>query len=326
MLKIQEELKIKNFSRFHLIYGSERYMVRYYKKSLMENLSSPDDEMNRTIFQGDDVNSAAIADAGQILPFFADKRLLVVQDSGFFKSANDMVEYLESFPDTTYVIFVEREVDKRNRLYKWISKNGCVTECQTQTEQMLKQWIAGYLKKCEKKISVATVEHLIERAGTDMETLNNELEKVIGYVGDREEIKVADVDAICSGMTVSRIFDMIDAVAAKEKDKALQLYDDLLANKESPMSILYLFSRHINILIQIKELSAMGLNKNEMAKKIGIPPFSVPKYGMQAKSFKRSKLVHMLESRAEYEERFKTGRINDQLAVELFLIQALTND
>jgi len=224
------------------------------------------------------------------------------------------------------VIFVERDVDKRNRLFKWVSKNGCVTECQTQTEQMLKQWIAGYLKKCKKKISVAAVEHLIERAGTDMETLNNELDKLIGFVGEREEIKVEDIDAICSGMTVSRIFDMIDAVASKEKDKALQLYDDLLANKESPMSILYLFSRHINILLQIKELSSLGLNKNEMAKKIGVPPFAVPKYGMQAKAFKRSKLLRMLESRLEYEERFKTGRINDQLAVEMFLIQALTND
>lgn len=326
MLKIQEELKTKQLSRFHLVYGSERYMVRYYKKSLMENLSSPDDEMNRTIFQGNDVNASAIADAGQILPFFADKRLLVVQDSGFFKSANDMVEYLEEFPETTYVIFVEREVDKRNRLYKWVAKNGCVTECQAQTEQMLKQWIGGYLKKCGKKISVSSVEHLIERTGTDMETLNNELDKVIGYVGERQEIQAEDIDAICSGMTVSRIFDMIDAVAAKEKDKALQLYDDLLANKESPMSILYLFSRHINILLQIKELSALGLNKNDMAKKIGIPPFTVPKYGMQAKAFKRSKLLQMLESRLEYEERFKTGRLNDQLAVELFLIQALTNE
>lgn len=325
MLKLAEELKNNTISRYHLIYGEERYMVRYYKHSLMNQLAAPEDEMNCTVFQGNDVNPSAIADVGQILPFLAPRRLIVVQDSGFFKSASDMADYLEDFPDSTYIVFVEREVDKRNRLFKWMGKNGCVTECQPQNEQMLKKWIAGYLKKNGKKISVSTAEHLMERVGTNMETLNNELDKLIGYTGERQEIEREDVDAICSGLTVSRIFDMIDAVAMCEKERALRLYDDLLANKEQPMSILYLFSRHINILLQIKELSALGLNRNEMAKKIGIPPFSVPKYGKQAGLFKRSRLLSMLEERLIYEESFKTGRLSDQLAVELFLIQALTN-
>lgn len=325
MLKLAEELKTNKISRYHLIYGDERYMVRYYKHSLMEKLSSPGDEMNCTIFQGNSIKESEIADVGQILPFMVPQRLIVVQDSGFFKSANDMADYLEDFPETTYVVFVEREVDKRNRLYKWIGKNGCVTECQTQSEAMLKQWIAGYLKKAGKSVSVRTVEYLIERTGTDMESLNNELDKLIGFTGERPVVEVSDIDAVCSGAVISKIFDMIDAVALGEKNRALRLYDDLLANKEQPMSVLYLFSRHINILLQIKELSAVGLNKNELAKRIGIPPFTVPKYGKQAGLFKRRQLIQMLEDRVNYEESFKKGRLSDQLAVEMFLIQALTN-
>lgn len=325
MLKLQEELKGDSLSHYHLIYGDERYMVRYYKNSLIERLSVPDDEMNCTIFQGDKAEPSAIADVGQILPFMVPQRLIIVQDSGFFKKANDMTEYLEDFPDSTYVVFVEREVDKRSKLYKWIGKNGCITECQTQTEPMLKQWIAGYLKRQGKTITNTSAEHLMEQVGTDMETLNNELDKLTAYVGDRLSIEENDIDAICSGLTVSRIFEMIDAVALGERDKALQLYDDLLVNREQPMSILYLFSRHINILLQIRELSSLGLNRNELAKKIGIPPFTVPKYSKQAGLFKSSRLRDMLERRLQYEEDFKRGRLPDQLAVEMFLIQALTN-
>lgn len=324
MLKLQEELKKDTLSRYHLLYGEERYMVRYYKNSLIERLSSPGDEMNCTLFQGD-TEPSAIADVGQILPFMVPQRLIIVQDSGFFKKANDMADYLEDFPDSTYVVFVEREVDKRNKLYKWIGKNGCVTECQSQTEPMLKQWISGYLKRAGKTISISAAEYLMMRVGTDMETLNNELDKLVGYTGERKVIETEDIDGICSGLTVSRIFDMIDAVAAGEREKALQLYADLLANREQPMSILYLFSRHINILLQIKELSSMGLNRSELAKKIGIPPFTVPKYSKQAGMFRSSQLRAMLEKRLEYEEDFKRGRVSDQLAVEMFFIQALTN-
>ncbi|MCH5266224.1 MAG: DNA polymerase III subunit delta [Lachnospiraceae bacterium] len=325
MLTIAEELKKNTISQFHLLYGEERYMVRYYKRSLMEKLSSPGDEMNCTVFQGEAAKPEAIADVGQILPFMAPQRLILVQDSGFFKNANDMTEVLEAFPESTYVVFVEREVDKRSRLYKWMGKHGCVTECQSQSDAMLKQWIAGYLKKSDKSISTRTAEYLIERAGTDMELLSNELDKLIGYTGERRVVETADVEAIGSGMVVSRIFDMIDAVAQGERDRALRLYDDLLANRESPMSILYLFSRHINILLQFKELSGLGLNRNELAKKIGVPPFTLQKYGKQAGMFKRRELLAMLEERLNYEESFKQGRLSDQLAVEMFLIQALTN-
>lgn len=325
MLTITEQLKTGNFSRFHLVYGEERYMVRYYRNSLKEKLSQPEDEMNCTVFQGDKANPSAIADVAQILPFMAPQRLIVVQDSGFFKNASDMVDFMDTFPDTTYLVFVEREVDKRNRLYKWISKNGCITECKAQNAAMLAKWIAGYAKRADKAISPQASELLVERVGTDMELLSGEIEKLIGYVGERHDIEISDVEAISSGVTVSRIFEMIDAVALGEKEKALKLYDDLLANKESPMSILYLFSRHINILLQIKELSALGASQGEIVKSIGIPPFTVKKYARQAGLFKRSKLLQMLEKRADYEEKFKNGKLSDQLAVELFLIQALTN-
>ena len=325
MLRIEDELKNNQISRFQLLYGEERYMVQYYRNQLIEKLSNPDDEMNRTFFR-DKPEPSQIAEAAQILPFFAENRLIVVEDSGYFKSSSDMADYVESFPETTYIIFVEREIDKRNRLFKWINKNGCVTECTRQPEHMLKRWIAGYMKKAGKGISTKGAERLIERVGTDMEMLSNELEKCIGYVGESKLIDVPEVDAICSGVTVSKMFDMIDAVALGEKNRAMKLYEDLYTNKESPMSILFMFSRHINILLQVKECKNRGLRSGEIAKKCGVPPFTIPKYEKQAALFKRSKLLAMLQTRLELEEQFKSGKLSDQLAVELFLIEALNGE
>ena len=106
----------------------------------------------------------------------------------------------------------------------------------------------------------------------------------------------------------------------------MKLYEDLYTNKESPMSILFMISRHINILLQVKECKNRGLRSGEIAKKCGVPPFTIPKYEKQAALFKRSKLLAMLQTRLELEEQFKSGKLSDQLAVELFLIEALNGE
>lgn len=321
--KITEQLKTGEFSQFHLIYGEEGYMVRYYVAALKEKLSQPDDEMNCTVFSGEKIIPSEIADVGQVLPFLAPNRLILIKNSGFFKSASDMADFMDGFPDTTYIVFAEREVDKRNRLYKWMNKNGCITECKQENAAMLEKWMAGYVKRAGKRMSRDAAQHLMERIGMNMEMLSTELEKLIAYIGEREDITLPDVEEISSGITVSRIFDMIDAVAFGEKERALTLYHDLLANRESPMSILYLFSRHINILLQVQELKNLGYDRRELAGVIGIPPFTVSKYGRQAEMFSRNCLLTMLEDRAEFEEHFKSGRLSDQLAIELFLIRAM---
>ena len=72
MLRIEDELKNNQISRFQLLYGEERYMVQYYRNQLIEKLSNPDDEMNRTFFR-DKPEPSQIAEAAQILPFFAER-------------------------------------------------------------------------------------------------------------------------------------------------------------------------------------------------------------------------------------------------------------
>lgn len=323
MLKIEEELKKNDLSRWHLIYGEEQYLVRYYRNQLIGKLSDPNDEMNVTKFINRTISPSDIAEAGQVMPFFAERRLLVVENSLFFKNKCDMLDYLKEFPETTYIIFIENKVDQRNRLYKWINKNGCVTECRYLSAQKLKQWLAGYAKKAGKNITVAAVELLLRRAGTDMQILSNEMEKCIGYVGEKTTIDEEDVNVISTGVVMSKIFDMIDAVAMREKERALLYYNDLYMNRESPMSILHLFCRHINILLQIKECASMGLTQGELAKKCEIPAFTVNKYAKQSRMFKREQLLAMLDSRAEYEYDYKTGKLDDRLAVEMFLIGVL---
>ncbi len=322
---IDAQIKSGELSRFHLIYGEEPYMVRYYKNKCKAMLANEGDDMNASFFEGNAISMEEVNSLGNTLPFFAEKRLILMENTDLFKSSNDMADMLETFPETTYVVFVEKQVDKRNRLYKWVQKNGCVTECALQQEKELVPWAARYLKGHGKLISRGTMEYIVSKVGFQMDMLVNELDKLIGYVGEREEITVADVDVICSGQVVGKIFDMIDAVIAGENEKVFQLYGDLLELKEPPLVILHLLGRHINILLQVKEIG-VGMGDRDLAKKVGIPYFTAGKYKRQAQHFSRARLLQLLEERADYEERFKTGRLGERLVAEFFLVKTLTNE
>ena len=112
---------------------------------------------------------------------------------------------------------------------------------------------------------------------------------------------------------------MMDAVASGNQGETLRLYHDLLTLRESPMSMLYLLTRHFNVLLQVMAMSGR-YDKSEMAKRAGVPPFAVGKYQSQCHRFSGEKLRRMLDACIETEYQFKRGSIGDQLGVELLLI------
>lgn len=118
---------------------------------------------------------------------------------------------------------------------------------------------------------------------------------------------------------------MINAVAEKKQKKALELYNDLLALKEPPMRILFLLARQFRLLMEVKEMVANGYGKKDIASKAGLHPFVVGKYQEQAKAFSNKTLRAILEESVDIEERVKTGRLQDVLGVELFIVKHSSN-
>ena len=157
-----------------------------------------------------------------------------------------------------------------------------------------------------------------------MENLEKEMEKLFSYTMGQEEITVQDIDEICTTQITNKIFDMVEAVAAKQQKKALEYYYDLLALKEPPMRILYLLSRQFKLLLHVKELVKQGQDKAQIAKNAGLHPFVAGKYMSQCRNFKSSELRAIMEESAEIEELVKTGRLGDVMGVEVFIVKYST--
>ena len=224
-------------------------------------------------------------------------------------------------PDTTCLIFVETAVDKRNRLFKTVKDRGRAVEFASQDEATLTKWILGIVKREGKQISKSALSLFLERAGTDMEHISKELEKLLCYTYERESITSQDVEDVCTILTSNRIFDMLRAIAEKNQKQALELYYDLLTLKESPRGILTLLGRQFQQLLLVRSLMAKGYGQPSIASKTGIAPFIIRRLMGQARNFTDEQLTAALADCAKAVEDVTAGRINDVMSVELLLVK-----
>ncbi len=324
MQKINDDIRQGHFRQVYLLYGEERYLKRQYAERLQKALCGDGDTMNTHFYEGKEISVGEIIDLAETLPFLAERRVIFIRDSGLFKSGGEqMAEYLASPSETAFFVFVESEVDRRSKLYKTVQSKGYAAEFSAQDEATLKRWVAGLLKKEGKGIAESTLQLFLSKTGTDMENIRTELEKLICYCMDRDSVTVEDVNAICTNRISNHIFDMVNAIADRQKKRALSLYYDLLALREPPMRVLFLIARQYHLLLQTRVLRQKGFDNKAIASQIGVPPFAVGKYTAQAAKFKTADLKEAVRQCVETEEAVKTGRMNDRMAVEVLILSML---
>lgn len=321
MKTIDEDIRSGQFLNVYLLYGSEHYLKQQYKEKLKQALSAPGDTMNVKRFEGRGINPLAVIDLAETMPFFADHRLIIIEDSGFFKNGcEELANYLPDLPAATIIVFVESEIDKRGKLYKTANKIGRTVEFGEQGESLLTRWILGRLKREGKKITQPVLQLFLSKTGTDMGNIDKELEKLLCYTLHKEIINAEDVEAVCTTQVTNQIFEMVNAIGKRDQKRALAYYYDLLALKEAPMRILYLINRQFRILLDLKSMDRCGLDTKAMAAKAKIPPFAVRRSLEQASRFTSAELIQALNDGAQLETDSKTGNITDQIAVELLII------
>lgn len=322
MKTIDMDIKNGQLKHVYLLYGEERYLVRQYRDKLKHAIMPVDDGLNITSYEGVDVDVEQLIVIAQTMPFFAEHRLFLLQDCKLFKKNMDVLaEYLEHVSETAYFIFVEDEVDEKTRLFKSVRKFGSAIKFTTPKEDVLQRWIIGRIAKEGKDITQAAYRSFIEKTGTDMENMEKELEKLICYTMDKKAIELSDVNAVTTEQISSKIYELVNIISNHQQKEALDMFYDLLSQKEKPSRILYSLTKHFDTLLAIKMMSSQGFHTREMEERIGLKEWMIRKYQGQARAFSIEVLKRAVKDGVEYETMIKTGGMEEQLAVELFIIE-----
>jgi len=231
-----------------------------------------------------------------------------------------MAKYLHSVPDQTVIVFVESDVDRRSKLFKQISKVGCVVECQQQTPQMLATWVMRLAKEKGASMTALVAGQFVRIVGNNMSQLYQETAKLAAYTGGKE-ITVDDIHQICTPTLESRIFDLIKAMGSGKAADALARYRDMLILKESPLMILSMIIRQFRIILISKCAKEKGMTIFQTAKDFNLRDFMVSEALDQGRKYTVSALVDALNDCMDTDVKIKTGLISAEFGVELLIVR-----
>jgi DNA polymerase III subunit delta len=284
------------------------------------------------IIDGKNLNARQFATNIESIPFFSEKRMVIVKD--FLASKKDeeqklVAKSLKKAGNFNFLIFQETNPpDKRTTLFKTISKLGKVEYFPEMSPDKVLKWFMQKAKEQNIKIGFSNANYLIEQCGINLWTLSNELEKLKLFSGG-EEVDRNMMDTICSPSLSSSVFKLTDEIAQKDVKSSLKTIKILRESGEDPLKIFFMIVRHFRILIQVSEMLAMGESHFSISSKLKCKPFIVKKASFQAKNFSFENLKSIYEKFLQIDIDTKTGFIKTyagdtgeiDLAIEKLIIE-----
>ncbi|MGI6778170.1 MAG: DNA polymerase III subunit delta [Acetivibrionales bacterium] len=326
METLRNDLKNNRIRNLYLFYGPEEYLREYYLGNIEKKLLNTEFfSLNRILMQGK-VSNASLIDCCETLPVFSEKKLVIVKDSGFFRSkknsgADELAGYFKNLPDYTCLIFLEDEIDKRTKTVKSVKEHGLMVEFKYQKPADLVKWVIKVFKAKGKEIGIPAASWLVENCQPGMTYILNEIDKVTAYTQQRDKVTIKDLENVCIKSIKTRIFDLTDAIGQKDSTKALKLLDDMVVLREPLPIILHMISRQFRHILEMKALCSEGCSLSQAASNIGLTPYAAKKTMQQTQNFTVDRLKKALERCLEIDTNIKTGKINERIATELLIAE-----
>lgn len=242
------------------------------------------------------------------------------------KELKEIEEIIQTMSETLHVVFVckidresTKKIDTRRKLYKILAKYASVTEFPEYKpyQKELASWIQKTAKKKELMIASDIVQFLIERLGTNLRVIDNELEKLKLAIYPEKNIKKDDIKNVCSA--TEDIFILTDYILKGQKDLALKEFQKLCSNKHY-LEILAVLQTNFTKLASIK-VDSVNYNSFEIASKTKLPEFIVKKHLEKLRNIPMDRIIKIRNNLLEAEYRIKTGEMSFyELPVELALL------
>jgi len=328
----------------HLLLGADEYLAAEWLAAKKATLGSPElASLNLVEVNGSQCSAATVLGEAAMLPFLSERRLVVVRglldsydkrlaasksgDAAIYGELARFLEGIRRVPESCILVLVDNSVDKRRGLWKGytLSVAGAperrvdglealvaagVLQLETLAAPDVKA-LAGWLQRRARQRSIAVegsaAALLCDFVGANLRQLDNELEKLSLYAGNRP-ITPQDVRAMVADASEEQVWGLTDALAQRQPAKAMARLQELRRNDPSPIYLVSLIARQYRMLLEIKSLAATGVSTPaELARQLGYSPYPVQKALPLTSQYAFAELEAILDRLLTVDMAMKTG-------------------
>ena len=237
-------------------------------------------------------------------------------------NTDKLLEFIDKYDGDNLIIFevYQNKLDERKKLTKALKKHGQIKKIEQMSEEDIKNWIQQQLHENYKDIKQDALNLFIELTGINFNIVQQELEKLMLFIGDRPTINKQDVSMIINRSLEQNVFLLTEYIQKNQKQKAINLVKDLIIMKEEPIKLLALITSNYRLYYQCKILSQKGYSAQQIAKTVNAHPYRVKLALGQIRHYQLNDILDIINACAETDYKLKSSYMDKQLILELFIL------
>ena len=308
----------------YLLVGPERYLRRVGAQSIIDAALGATliREFNEASFSllTDSVRSA-IAAAEQ-LPMMSERRVVRVRDFARLREADEevLIAYLSNPSPTTVMIFSADDLDKRKKSTKALLDACTVIDFSPLKDSEAKAWAKSYLKSLKSAADDQVLNEIINLVGTDVQTLENEIDKLASAAADTGRITMELVDELIGRTRELSNFELGNHLLSNDRKRALETLQRLLDDGAEPLMLIGLIAGNYHRLALGKYLLARG-GREEVFRNISMPPFKREAYITTLQRSDAKKIARGIQLTAAADLAIKTSQATPRLQLEMLVCE-----
>jgi DNA polymerase-3 subunit delta len=317
--ELENELRQGKIRPVYLVVGPEEYQCRQAIELLKKHLVNPESQaFDYSEFIAGETAIDEIIEAANTFPMISKRRVVIVNQAEKLNEAeqDSLADSIKTMSLRSTLILFAPDLDRRKKFYKTLREGSCVAEFPKLKGPALEHWAEAYTRKQGYRISSSAIKKIVDLAGSDLQTLATELEKLLLYAGNTKDVPDSAVEDLVRGSRQQSIFDLINAVGRHDRSGALKSLANLVSMGEHPLVVVVMLARYCRQVLIAQEGLLLGSSAREIGIAAQIPPYFLNDFLRQARSANPGSIRQMFVRLADIDRSLKSSSLDGRLLLE----------
>jgi DNA polymerase-3 subunit delta len=317
-----KSIKRGNLLPIYFFFGEDSFSIDTSVSALREAVKPHiASEFDKETFYGDEKPLSDIIDFASAFPFGSEKKFIIYKEFEKVRDKKNLQPYIESPSDFTVLLIIHNGSIQNpdTVLYRTLLENGFIFEAKELKGKNLINWLIDYCEANKKTLGPENAQILVDIVGENRSMLEAQLDKIFTFIGDKPEIILDDIRTLSSELKEYSIFDLQDAIARKDKARAMKLAFNLLEKGQEPTFIIHMLTRYFTGLARVNEMTELKMNEYAAARIVGTHPYYYKGYKLARRAYSDKDLFQASRALLKADLAIKTTSADNKSIVSVLI-------